>query len=622
GQNLGYSLEKCLASVGQPWSAADWYEADTQFATTGRYRNCTPGSAPHACIPDGTAPILDSVTFYSANQCQAYFNEALNATSANTAANYSLDNGFGAPSIAAIQGDNRTVRLTFASSFLPNTYTLTVNNVTDLAGNPVAANSQGSFVVTPPPAGIIFTEIMPNPNLAGTDTLHEWIEIYNGDVIAYDLQGWSIGDVQNADVIEGSHIIGPGEYFVFACNGDSATNGGVPEDYDYENSNDGGISMSNNGETLYLRNASSVLVASVNYTGYPYLQGHSCQLSNVLLDPANPVNWCTAQVTWSGVTNGDFGTPGATNVCSAPQVADSVSICQIRQQTECGVSTWLDSLVITRGVITYSDSCRRNMYVEANGCAVLVFGTAARTRWAAPDRLPLPGDSVRISGSLMNYNGLTEFNSTALYPAEVTLITTGNPVPSAVGVPASAVSQLAAACSPEQYESRHIEVQNVSFDTTGGVDTFLAATNFYLKNGSDSVTFRIDLCDTLVGKPIPVGLLNVTGILSQFDAASCYCESYQLVTGALAPFETAACLDPANLTVLRLGGSSIIELRWLPGVGQPCACYNVWYAASAEAVFPAEYTLLTATPITATTYQDALGADAKRFYVVEAVSCP
>jgi hypothetical protein len=90
----------------------------------------------------------------------------------------------------------------------------------------------------------------------------------------------------------------------------------------------------------------------------------------------------------------------------------------------------------------------------------------------------------------------------------------------------------------------------------------------------------------------------------------------------LAPFETAACLDPANLTVLRLGNTTTIELRWLPGVGQPCGCYNVWYAASADAVFPADYTLLTVTSITSTTYQDVLSTDAKRFYVVQAVSCP
>lgn len=620
GTNVGNSIEVCLNDVGLNWESVQWYESASAF-NAGPYLNCTPGAAPSICVPDVTPPVLLSATLASPNQVDALFDEALNPATANLATNYSVDNGVGNPTTAVLQGDNSTVRLTFGAALSPNLYTLTVNNVQDVAGNTVAPNSTAQFEVMGSNYDIIFTEVMPNPNFAGSaDSLGEWFEIYNRGAVAVNLAGWVISDNNGSDTLEGNPVVSAGGYFVFCSNGDSATNGGVPESYAYRYGLSGwGLALNNTSETLSLRDASNTTVASVTYGGLPFTAGVSAQLTNTTLDPANPANWCAATTSWSGANNGDRGTPGAASICGVPAEPDTVTICQILQRDTCGVPVWNDSLLVTYGVVTYRDSCRRNLYVESNGCAVLVFGSAAQTNMIGAARLPLPGDSVRIRGALDHFAGLTEFSQFAVEAATVTFISEGHSIPAPVQIPANIVSQAAAACAPEDYESRHVTVSNVTFVEVG---TFAAGVNYHLVSGMDTVQFRVNICDTLVGDSIPVGAINLTGILAQYDTSGCYCQEYQIMTGRIAPFEDAQCGVPIEVTAIRLAALNQVQLRWSAPQGNDCGCYNVWYATASEPVFPLDYTLLTLTPISATQYTDDISAANRRIYVVTGVPCP
>ncbi len=621
--NTGHSIEVCVADIGLAWESVNWYESANVFAATGRYILCSPGAAPVTCIIDNTPPVLLSATLSGVNRIDALFDEDLTEVVAEVTTNYSVDFAVGAPTTAVLQPDQRTVRLTFTAAFAPNTYTLTVNNVTDLAGNPVAANSTAQFTVLPSPYDIVFSEVMPNPFFAGNaDSLGEWFEIYNRGASAVDMSGWIIADGNGSDTLEGTVTIGANDYFVFCSKPDSALNGGVPEDYSYHyGTSSWGLGLSNGGELLSIRDASNTTVASVNYSGYPYDVAASTQLSNVNSDPSIPANWCQALLPWVGATNGDLGTPGAAAVCALPDVADTVTICQIRQQTECGVSVWDDSLLVTYGVVTHNDSCRGNMYVEANGCAVVVFGAAARTNLIGAGRLALPGDSVRISGTLDRFAGLTEFSQFATEPAQVTFISAGHAVPNATVIAANTISQNNAACGPEGNESRHVTVNNVTFLEVG---VFAADSNFRVVNGLDTIQFRVNACDTLVGDPIPTNPVNLTGVLAQYDTTSdaCYCHNYQLLTGRLTPFVDAQCGIPVQLTSLRLADLDSVQLRWTAPVANNCGCYNVWYSTASEPVFPADYVLVTPTPIAATQYNHAIAGINRRIYLVTGVPCP
>ncbi|MBK6765877.1 MAG: lamin tail domain-containing protein [bacterium] len=618
--NGGSSIEVCLGDVGSDWDVVTWYLSAAAFGT-GRYVNCTPGAAPNSCTADVIPPVLVSATVFSPNQVDAHFDESLDAVSAETEANYSVDFGYGAPTTAVLQGDFQTVRLTFGATLTPNTYTLTVNNVADVALNPVAANSTAQFTVAGSAYDIVFTEIMPNPNFAGTaDSLGEWLEVYNRSATAVNLTGWIIADANGSDTLEGPLTLGGNDHLVFCSNGDSATNGGVPEDYGYHFSTSGwGLALGNGGETVSLHDPANVVVASVNYTGYPFAPGASAQLTDVNLDPANAANWCQATLPWVGANNGDSGTPGAAAICSAPAIPDTVTICQIRQQDTCGVAVWHDSLLVTYGIVTYNDSCRGNMYVESNGCAVQVFGTAARTNLIGAGRLALPGDSVMILGTLDRFAGHTEFSQNAPVPAEVTFISAGHAVPSPVVVAAGTLSQLAAACGPEAYESRHLTVNKLTFVETG---LFAADSNFTLVDGIDTVLFRIDSCDALVGQAIPTNPVNLTGILAQYDTSGCYCQGYQFVVGGVAALENAQCGIPVGLVTLRMADLDSVQMRWDAPAADNCGCYYVWYSTASEPVFPADFVLYTGTPVSATTINVPIAGLNRRIFVVTGVPCP
>ena len=96
-------------------------------------------------LPDMTSPQIWSVQAQGTpTQAVVTFSEYVEQASAETASNYAIDNGV-TVSAAGLGDDGRTVTLTTTPLTGGITYTLTVNNVVDLAGNPIAADSQEQF---------------------------------------------------------------------------------------------------------------------------------------------------------------------------------------------------------------------------------------------------------------------------------------------------------------------------------------------------------------------------------------------------------------------------------------------------------------------------------------------
>jgi hypothetical protein len=619
--NAGYSIEKCVES--DPWSpdVSAWHASTNDFSATGRYRRCTPGAANSICVPDNTPPTLVSATVSSETNLDVLFSETLDLATANAAGNYSVDNGMGTPTGAALQPDLMTVRLTFALAFSPNTYLLTVNNVADIALNPILPNSQIQFVFTPPPEDLRFTEFMPNPNFTGTgDSLGEWFEVYNAGPDPVDLAGWILQDNAGRDTIEAA-TINSSQYFVFCSNGDSATNGGVPENYAYHFGTSGwGISLNNSGETLILRNPAGFQVSSRNYSGLPFAAGYSAQLSDLNADPTDPANWCQPTVIWDGANNGDHGTPGAANICPTPVAPDTLTLCQLREEDVCGIPTQLGNRVVSRGVVTRVDTCRPIAYFESDQCAVAIFGAAVMDTMVGHTRPMAVGDSIQVDGYLTQFRGLTEFSTLANLVPIVTYLGV-RPVPDEVVIPCLDISNYGTACAGEQWESRHVQVQNVVFANQGGTFSYGDSNYVALCGGQDTIYFRVDSCDATLGATIPTGPVTINAIATQYDTASCYCNNYQLVYGGGETFVSSPCVQPTGLTVYRTIGveTETIELRWQPGPAQPCTCFKIYYTTNATGVFPGDYTLLTCV-CNQTHYTDVvpISTTPKRFYLVTA----
>ncbi len=91
---------------------------------------------------DTTPPALDRVAASNDIEVEVFFSEPVDSATAENPNHYSLDKGVEVESVSAA---GNAVTLTTSGLSEGETYTLTVNNVEDVNGNVIAANSQADF---------------------------------------------------------------------------------------------------------------------------------------------------------------------------------------------------------------------------------------------------------------------------------------------------------------------------------------------------------------------------------------------------------------------------------------------------------------------------------------------
>ena len=154
--------------------------------------------------------------------------------------------------------------------------------------------------------GIVITEIMANP-ASVSDSYGEWFEIMNITDSTISIEGWTLKD-NDTDVhlIEGPNqetLVGPGQFYVLARNGDETLNGGVMPDYTYN-----GFSLSNTEDELILLDNEGAIVDEILYTnewGFP--NGKSKEIHDTNSDNNLIENWFVSTIPYG---SGDYGTPG------------------------------------------------------------------------------------------------------------------------------------------------------------------------------------------------------------------------------------------------------------------------------------------------------------------------
>jgi CotH kinase protein/Lamin Tail Domain/PA14 domain/Putative Ig domain len=129
-----------------PVSLAD-HNARFSVALTNQYGSAISGEGTLTVLPDTTRPTLVQVENRSDQTLRVVFSESVATAGAQVSGNYRLNGGV-TVSAAVADPDGRTVLLTVSPLTFGQSYTLTVNNVTDRAGtpNPIQANSTRSFV--------------------------------------------------------------------------------------------------------------------------------------------------------------------------------------------------------------------------------------------------------------------------------------------------------------------------------------------------------------------------------------------------------------------------------------------------------------------------------------------
>jgi len=266
---------------------------------------------------DTDPPVLEEAIANSATEVEVVFDELLEAASAETVANYSLNGGIGTPNSAQlVPGDGARVRLTFTTPLTnQQAYIVTTNNVADLNGN--ASGSQTApftYLVFDQPVlyDVLINEIMadPSPPAGQATTLPdsiEFIELYNPTNKVFNLEGWTFSD-GGTPVAFGSFALLPGS-FVIVC---AADNANAMSAYGQVAALPSFPGLNNTGDNLELRDPDGNLIDQVNYTDDWYQDSNKDEGGDTL-ELINPLDPCEGASNWRASDDLSGGTPGIEN---------------------------------------------------------------------------------------------------------------------------------------------------------------------------------------------------------------------------------------------------------------------------------------------------------------------
>ena len=265
-------------------------------------------------VPDLLPPVLLSVLASSATALDLHFSEAVDAMSAQLSDNYFVDGGIGHPSVLQRDaGDAAMVHAVFPQPFPPGTtYTITVRNIRDLAGNALDHASASFDFYRPQPYDMLIDEIMadPSPPVGLPNT--EYIELKNTSSHAIDLAGWRVS-TETATSAPFPHytlppdslltIVGSGQVSAWTGYGNVLGLTGFP-------------SLDNDGGLLKLISGEGATVHAVAYhsSWYDSPVKKAGGWSLEMIDTGNP---CGGRSNWRASEDVRGGTPGRKNSVAA-----------------------------------------------------------------------------------------------------------------------------------------------------------------------------------------------------------------------------------------------------------------------------------------------------------------
>ncbi len=288
------------------------------------------------------------------------------------------------------------------------------------------------------------------------DSAGEWLELYNPTANEVDINGWTISDndIDSHVIANGGPLIVPaGGYLVLGNNADFATNGGAPVAYSYGSS----WFLSNGADEVILTDGTGNEIDRVEYDGgstFPDPTGASMSLLDPALDNNVGESWCKSTTPFGA---GDLGTPGEENTCEIvipPLSCDDASvITPIHAIQGDGPASPLDGMpVVIEGIVVGDfqgadgdlfDTDLDGFYLqEEDADADADAATSEGIFVFAPGALDVvPGDLVRVAGTVDEFFSLTELNAVT----GLALCGSGNSVsPTQVTLPVASVDSLEA----------------------------------------------------------------------------------------------------------------------------------------------------------------------------------
>ena len=272
-------------------------------------------------LVDTIPPSISTLGVVSNTQLDIHFTEAVDQTTAEIITNYSVDNSIGNPSTAIRDGsDLSIVHLTFTNPFIIGvTYTLSITNINDLAGNTlILATALFAIPTLIDSFDIVINEIMYDPLTGGDD----YVEIYNRSNKILDLHGLQLAKVgfssglvsEVKPIIITSYLIFPGDYVVLTASA------AIVESQYYTSNPSGFINLASmpsfyaDSGGVALLDTNLNIIDKFQYSSatmqYPLLTDfHGVSLERINFDriTQDPTNWHSASQAVG------FGTPGYKN---------------------------------------------------------------------------------------------------------------------------------------------------------------------------------------------------------------------------------------------------------------------------------------------------------------------
>lgn len=233
--------------------------------------------------------------------------------------------------------------------------------------------------------------------------------------------------------------------------------------------------------------------------------------------------------------------------------AQVITIDSARSQDANGVSLLLGQTVTVRGVVTMSEELGTPLVYFQDPTGGMVG--YENSFWAGTNK----GDSVQVTGTIVQFNGLTELQPVSSFTK---LDSNKTVTPKIV-----TCSQIR--LNGEDYEGQLIRINGVTaVHNTSGQNvttwtTSASGTNYRILVGSDSVEIRIYSSTNIANSPVPPFPFDVIALTSQFDGSSPYTSGYQILPRSLTDFITTGGTGPllSSITYTNILPTSV-TINW------------------------------------------------------------
>ncbi|HEY6951864.1 MAG TPA: phospholipase D-like domain-containing protein, partial [Bacteroidota bacterium] len=481
--------------------------ADFTIRTGPQPQNSASATEPASSAGDIIPPTILSVKSLSSTQIEIVFNEAVDSLTSTADTNYTLNKSV-VVSLAQRDAANWSRVVLGVSTMVPDVYTLTVANVKDTAGNvmPTPKNVQFAFgTLTMAQARAAGAGAM--VRVRGTVTVGN--EFKSPSFMQDSTGGMGVYNSQfstNAKVGDVWEVTGSIQdyYGLFEINPltDSVrvSTGNLPP-------------VPNIITSAQMGEAYEAQLVRINRVKFVLTGNFGSSAADSGYSAADASGSFTVYIDKDSNIPGSAIPTDSVNIVGVLTQFHSTYQLQPRSIADIGVvdpqpgQTWTDinvartygagTPVRIRGIVTFdqpSATSARTIYLQDKTAGIALYDP--RT-----DTLHI-GDSVEVHGQIADFNGLAELKTID------TLVIFGK------GLPLPAPKILTLPQVSETYESQLITIHDVQFIQSG---TFpVTAVTFQISDGANQLDVRIPANSLLANQTIPVGALDIVGVLGQY----------------------------------------------------------------------------------------------------------